>query len=236
MLADSRLIEGVAAMTAGDLLAAEASFVVARRIFDELSVLDLSNRRWVNAVLNVRLMEAILAARQGNYAAAGKITFEIRPRIAQQLREEGSSRAFTVVAIKARLVDAYLCSGSDTKLAATHVNEALKMVEQLIEDHRNTRADVGMFAQAYVDAGELAARNGELALAQTHWQRADELIRPLLEGCRDWRLLDPAARIAVEFGRKEDARKIVEQLNIFGYIPLKPWPPEIAHGVAAPPP
>ena len=63
---------------------------------------------------------------------------------------------------------------------------------------------------------------GDTISAQRHWQRAADLLVPQLPGTRDWRLLDPAARVAVLTGRADEARVIIAQLTAIGYVPLNP--------------
>ena len=83
---------------------------------------------------------------------------------------------------------------------------------------------MGECALAGVVAGEIAAQDGDSAVARSHWQHAADLLAPRLPGTRDWRLLDPAARAAIQLGHPEEARIIIAQLNSLGYVPLDPWP------------
>ncbi len=231
-LADIHLIQGNIELVTGELAAAGTSYGIARRLFEELSAIDPTNRSWNNAVLNVRLMEAILARRQGDNVTAARIASEIRPKIEQLAGEEPSSRSFGLEVAKVRLLEAQLCANTDPEVAADRAKGVLGKIGSLISEGRATRVDVGEHAHACVVAGDLAARCGDLASARKHWLRADEMLRPLLPGSRDWRLMDPAARVAGALGHKNDACKIVEQLTRIGYVPLDPWPPEIAPGVS----
>ena len=73
-------------------------------------------------------------------------------------------------------------------------------------------------------AGEIAAQAGNSAAARSHWQHATEVLAARLTGTRNWRLLDPAARVAARVGRSAEARDRIAQLNLLGYVPLDPWP------------
>jgi hypothetical protein len=84
--------------------------------------------------------------------------------------------------------------------------------------HRAERAASGIIA------GRIAAALGDSAAALAHWQRADALLGPMDEKTTDWRILDPAARLAVLLGQEGRARTYMSQLEKFGYAPLEPWP------------
>jgi len=83
-----------------------------------------------------------------------------------------------------------------------------------------------------VVAGEIAAQSGDDAAAQRHWQHAADLLAPRLPGTRDWRLLDPAARVAARLGRSAEAHDRIAQLTLLGYVPLDPWPDADRPGAA----
>lgn len=116
--------------------------------------------------------------------------------------------------------------------AAAAAARAVELGEKLIREGQTTDADVGECALAGVVAGEIAAQSGDSAAAQSHWQHAADLLAPRLPGTRDWRLLDPAARVAARLGRSTEAHDRIAQLNLLGYVPLDPWPDADRPGAA----
>jgi hypothetical protein len=123
-------------------------------------------------------------------------------------------------------VESQRCLAGGRPDAARDAARAIELGEGLVQDHGATAIEVGECAMAYLTAGEIALRAGERTAAQKDWQRAQELLAPRLANSRDWRLLDPAARVAAELGHPEEARALIAQLNQMGYVPLDPWPSE----------
>jgi hypothetical protein len=121
-------------------------------------------------------------------------------------------------------VESQLCLAVGRADAAGDAARAIEIGEGLVQDHGATAIEVGECAQAYLVAGEIALRAGERAAAEKDWQRASELLAPRLAHSRDWRLLDPAARIAAVLGQPEKASALIAQLSQMGYVPLDPWP------------
>jgi tetratricopeptide (TPR) repeat protein len=226
-LGEVYLLQTDLAMVTGEMGVAGGKLGEASRLLDELVALDASNRRWTVARLIARLMEANLAHRQGDPATAARLAADIRPRFERLAADEPSSRVFVLALAKVRLLESRLLT-VDLPGAADAAKQAVAKTEALVRDSRATRADIGDCARASVVAGEIAAQTGDATLARMHWQRAEELLRPRLTGSRDWRLLDPAARAAAHLGRIDEARSMVAQLERFGYVPLDPWPREIA--------
>jgi tetratricopeptide (TPR) repeat protein len=230
-LADEYLIQTDLDLVTDRAPAAGERLVKARRLLDELVTLDTANRRWTATRLEARLREAFLARRQGNLTRAIALTTEVRPELELLVASEPSSRGYAQWLAKAWMLETQLSAGTDPAAVAVVAKRAVDVTESLVHDGRATRVDVAECAQACLVAGEAAAKAGNTALAQQHWQRAGELLGPRLPGSRDWRLLDPAARAAAALGRIDEARSIVALLDRLGYIPLDPWPPAIAPGV-----
>jgi hypothetical protein len=218
------------------LRAAGEKLSQARSLLDDLVALDPANLSWAIAGLRGRLNEAILARRNGDLLLAGKLAEEIQPRLENLAAREPTNRAFALWLVRILTFEAQLHTTTDPSLSANAVNRAAEIGEKCIQLSRATNTDVGQTAQACVLAGELAVQSGGSVVARQHWLRAAEILRPRLPGSRDWRLLDPAARVAAAQGRTEEARLIVEKLQKFGYVPIDPWPPAIASGAAGPVP
>src|ERR1035438_108988 len=129
-------------------------------------------------------------------------------------------------------VEAQLRASSDLPAAAAAATRAVELGEKLRREGRATDADVGECATACEVAGDIAAQAGAGAAAKGDWQHAAEMLAPRLPATRDWRLLDPAARVAARMGRSDDARATISKLTQLGYVPLDPWP-DIERAAAA---
>jgi serine/threonine-protein kinase len=222
-------------MATGQFSAAGDRLKDARRLIDELVAYDPSNRRWSAVSLRISLKEAMLARQHGDSRAAARLMDEVRPQLESLSAAEPSDRRFVLWLVTAWRVEAQLrvsAGRTDGAAAAAH---AVELGEKLIREGRATNADAGECALAGVVAGEIAAQAGDNAAARRHWQHAADLLAPRLPGTRDWRLLDPAARVAAWLGRSEEAHDRIAQLNLLGYVPLDPWPEADRLGAARSP-
>jgi tetratricopeptide (TPR) repeat protein len=213
-------------MIRGQLAAASESLAQGRTLIDGLVVQDPSNRLWLQTSLNARLRGAMVGKSEGDASTAAHVMAEIRPRLEALAAAEPSDRGFAQLLALAWRVESRLCLAGDRPDAARDAARAIELGEGLVHDHGATAAEVGECARAYLAAGEIALRAGERTAAQKDWQRANELLAPRLANSRDWRLLDPAARVAAVLGHPEKARAFITQLSQMGYVPLDPWPSE----------
>jgi tetratricopeptide (TPR) repeat protein len=224
-LAESALMhEALVDMATGRLVAAGERLREARGLQDELVAHDPSNRRRLAIALYSRVIEASLARRQGDPAAAARLVNEVRPQLERLLAAEPAERRLALWLATAWRLDAQLRASSDLPSASTAAAQAVELGEKLIREGRATDADLGECAKACVVAGELAAQAGARAAAEADWKRAAEILAPRMQGTSDWQLLDPAARAAAWMGRAEEARAMISRLARIGYVPLDPWP------------
>jgi serine/threonine protein kinase len=226
------LLETDVYLATGQLAAAGERLRKARKLIDERVENDPSNRHWLAASLYSRLRGAILARRQGDPAAAAHILEEIRPQLEGVSAAEPTDRRFVQWLATAWRVEAQLRASSDLPAAAAAATRAVELGEKLRREGRATDADVGECATACEVAGDIAAQAGAGAAAKGDWQHAAEMLAPRLPATRDWRLLDPAARVAARMGRSDDARATISKLTQLGYVPLDPWP-DIERAAAA---
>ena len=213
-------------MIRGQLAAARESLAQGRTLIDGLVAHDPSNRLWLQTSLNARLRGAMLGNSEGDASTAAHVVDEIRPRLEALAAAEPSDRGFAQLLALAWRVESQRCLAGGRPDAARDAARAIELGEGLVHDHGATAIEVGECAMAYLTAGEIALRAGERTAAQKDWQRAQELLAPRLANSRDWRLLDPAARVAAQLGHPEEARALIAQLNQMGYVPLDPWPSE----------
>jgi serine/threonine protein kinase/tetratricopeptide (TPR) repeat protein len=222
-------------MATGQFSAAGDRLKEARRLMDELVAYDPSNRRWSAVSLRIRLKEAMLARHEGDSPGAARLVAAVRPELESLSAAEPSDRRFVLWLVTAWRMEAQLRVSAGRPDGAAAAAHSVELGEKLIREGRATDADAGECALAGVVAGEIAALAGDSAAARSHWQHAADLLAPRLPGTRDWRLLDPAARVAAWLGRSEEAHDRIAQLNLLGYVPLDPWPHADRPGVAKSP-
>jgi hypothetical protein len=231
-LADALVFQTNIPLATGQLTAAGKQLKEARRLMDELTAHDPSNRHWLAASLHYRLQEALLARQAGDLPAAARLVGEARPELESLSAAEPSDRKFVLWLVTAWRLEAQVRAAAGRQDAAAAAARAVELGEKLIREGQTTDAEAGECALAGVVAGEIAAQSGDSAAAQRLWQQATDLLAPRLPGTRDWRLLDPAARVAAWLGRSEEAHDRIAQLNLLGYVPLDPWPDADGSGVA----
>ncbi len=223
-LADALVLQSDIQLATGNAAAAGQPLQEARRLLDELVAYDPANRLWSAIALHFRLQAALLARQMGDASAATRLVDEVRPQLESLSAAEPSDRKFVLWLVSAWRLEAQLRLAAGRSDAAAAATRAVELGETLIREGRATDADTGECATAGVVAGEIAAHSGDDAAARRHWQHAADLLAPRLPDSRDWRLLDPAIRAAVRLGRADEARAIIVQLNLLGYVPLDPWP------------
>ena len=211
-------------MIRGQLAAARESLAQGRTLIDALVLQDPSNRLWLQTSLIARLKGAMVAKSEGDATTAAHVIAEIRPQLEALATAEPSDRGFAKWLALAWRVESQLCPAGGRADAAGDAARAIEIGEGLVQDHGATAIEVGECASACLAAGEVALRAGDRSTAQKDWQRANELLEPRLANSRDWRLLDPAARVAAVLGHPEKARAFITQLSQMGYVPLDPWP------------
>ncbi len=207
---------------------ADGRLLAAGQLHDGLVSLDPGNRQWAFARAHARLRRGIVARGQGDVERATGLVGEARVAFQHLVAAEPSDHAYAWWLAKAWLQEASLRGGTDLTTAREVAEQALSAVEKLNEIGRANGAGSVGDAEVYVAAGRLATQSGDSDRARLYWQRADALLSRILPGCRDWRLLDPAARTAAALGRLDEARSIAAQLSRFGYVPIDPWPPVVA--------
>jgi eukaryotic-like serine/threonine-protein kinase len=226
-------------LATGKAAAAGEQLREARRLIDELTVFDPANRQWSAGSLRIRLQEAILARLNGDGPAEDRLVGDVRPRIENLTQAEPSDRKFALWLVTAWRMEAQVrLFAGRTDAAATAAARAVALGDKLVQEGRATDMDTAECAMAGAVASEIAARSGDRATARRFCQRAADLLAPRLAGTRNWRLLDPAARLATCLGRSDEARATIAQLNLLGYVPLDPWPeperPDVARNPEQP--
>lgn len=223
-LANARMTQADTLLATGQLDAAAEQLEEAGQSLDELVSHDPGNRDWSFVAATVRLNKARVMRARGDESAATRLLASARPHLEKALAAEPSDRNSVRRLAMAWRVEAEWRLADNIKNAADAAARAIELGDQLRRAGRATHIELGELAQACIVAGEIAASAGDRGAAQRHWQRASDVIAPQLPGTRDWRLLDPAARIAALTERVAEARVIIARLTASDYIPLTPWP------------
>ncbi|HLP09550.1 MAG TPA: serine/threonine-protein kinase [Opitutaceae bacterium] len=229
-MANSCLYQADLALRTGALAAADQTLERICSLMDELVALDPNNRRWAATRFFAWLEKAASARNRNEFMTARRLVTETRRGLERLVAEEPSAWGYVRWQAKAWILEAGMNADIDLPTAAEPAQRAIETIDRLMGVSRPTRADIGDCAQACVLAGGIADRMGKPALARQRFERATDILKPLLSHSRDWRLLDPAARTAAALGHLDEARSIVAQLSRYGYVPLDPWPPEVAPG------
>jgi eukaryotic-like serine/threonine-protein kinase len=211
-------------MATGQFAAATDILTQAERLLDALVAHDGSNVGWRSASLGARIKEAKLARQRGDLAEAGRLVDDAMAQFESLSSAEPTDSGLALGLATAWRLKAQLQFSAGQAEAATDAMQAVGIGERLFREGRATNIAVGECATAYIVSGEIAAQSGDVAESKRDWIRAGELLAPRTRDSRDWRLLDPAARAAAWMGRSDDARALLNQLNLLGYVPLDPWP------------
>ena len=222
--ASSRLFQGALASAMGQRRAAREHFDEARKWLDALVARDPTSRRWRTSRLVLDLKEAPLARAEGNLARAATCAAAALAA-AEQLAAQAPSDADLQyrLAIALRLA-AELPPSRPAGEAVPLLARAMTISDKLLGQPAAKHAHRAERAEADLAAGRIAAAAGDANAARRHWQHGAELLAPHIAATNDWRVLDPAARVADLLGRPAEARPLIKRLEGFGYVPLEPWP------------
>ncbi|MBI4625668.1 MAG: serine/threonine protein kinase [Verrucomicrobia bacterium] len=196
----------------------------ARELLSPLVEHDATNQRWRRALAVVNLRQAQLAQAEGDTTRGLQLARAVRREV-ETLAEKEPSDLWAQYRLPMVLrVEAELQHAAGAPEAGATAARAVDAGERLIGREGATNVHRAERAAAGVIAGRVAAAQGNRPAAEAHWQRAHSMLGPIDPKCRDWRILDPAARLARLLGRNEHAAAIISTLEEFGYVPLEPWP------------
>ena len=196
----------------------------ARVALEELVARDPASRRWSSGLFTTKLREAMVARAAGQMERATKEVEEARAGFEQLVAAEPADRAFPARLALACRLSAELRHAAGDLEATALAARALELGAKFVAKDRQMTPERGECASAFIIAGKIAAAAGNREVARRHWQSGFELLAPHLAGARDWRVLDPAARLALLLERNDEARELVRQLAGLNYHPLQPWP------------
>lgn len=231
-LAAKRIFEGNMLAIMGQADAARPLLAEALERLRGLVAHDPSNRDWQRMELTARLAEIRLERPTRGTAESLRRLEAVRVSLEQLQREAPNHAKIHQELAAAYLLEAEWRLPDHPEEAAGWVGRVIAGIETAQKagaakptpnpNERSTRA------WAYLLAGTLAERRGLPAEAKRHWHAAKKLLLPLPPDCRDWHLLDPAARLATALGRLDEARQWIARLSSLDYVPREPWPAAVA--------
>ncbi|MEO6995278.1 MAG: protein kinase [Lacunisphaera sp.] len=223
LLANALLFRTDLASITGQYATARITLEESQYLLGALVLLDPDNRHWEVARLNSELKKSLLAKIEGAPAKAEQLIAEAIPQLEKLSTAEPSALSFSRWLATAWRQQAEILFATNRPKASVAAARAVELGEDLVKRNKGKDATAEECARAHVIAGEIAWK-ADGAEAKRHWRRAIEIVEPLLNNCRNWRILDPAARATFWLGHVDEARRIVTELDQFGYIPPTPWP------------
>jgi tetratricopeptide (TPR) repeat protein len=208
----------------GQLPAARQALAQACGLLEALVAHDGGNQRWRAVLLVMKLKEAVQVRAEGDLAQALPGIEVVRKSLGDfVVSEPADQKSKCRLAMAWRVVAEvrHALKRDDAGLAA---GQAVELGEKLVGAGRPCSDEAGELARACVIAGQIDSARGDAEAALRHWQRAREVLAPFVAKTKDWRILDPAVRVATLLGRSEEAQARISLLTQLGFVPLEPWP------------
>ena len=186
------------------------------QIEQRLATIDPANASWARnrAVTTMRIGNATRlrgdASGALGYFAASETLF------ADLLKRDSARKSWQ--RDRAGMQTAYaraLAAAGSTKAALAKAETARRALEALPLDDLNTRVQL---ADNLVVDGDLQAAAGATVRAREFWNRADQLLSPMVAASGEPRLLDNRIHALLGLGRSGEAHRIAERLKGMGYI------------------
>ncbi len=223
-LADALGLHASVLAITGQRSAANERRTRARALLDALVAGDPQNRSLLYASLIQRMKESELLRAEGDASNAAKMVDDTLEKLEKLAAANPKNLDLTHGVAFGLRQRAELSA----ELGRTGVDEAaaqaVEVSGRLLIGKQPQDGYVGECAQARVTAGQLAADNGEIAVAQNHWRAALQVVEPRVAASNDWRVLVPAARALWLLGQRDASRAAIQRLQGFGFQPIQPWP------------
>lgn len=207
---------------------ARASFARAHDVMRALVAHDPSNRSWQQSLAHAlwwrARLDATTAAADATTAAA-----EAERIFAAAVAAEPDDEGFAYRLADVRVLLARLALGSDApNLARMWTARARAGLGRFGSGRVETRKRTDPIRRAYAELGlidgEIAQRQGDRVGATAAWEQATTELAGLADRSRDWKVLDPWARLLIVQGREPQAHAVLQRLRAIDYAPLTPWP------------
>ncbi len=217
----------------GNLSAAQATNQQAAEAFAALVVQDPANRLWQISRLSHQLQGAELALAVDQLDEARDLLASVKPELEALVAAEPTAQKFARHLASLHRLEAMLAwraesatdqAGETSILIRQAIDQIDPLVANTTELRRLDRYVLHEFAQAHAAAGWLARRGGDSAAATREFMRVIDVLSPLLQDTRDWRLLSPAASAFSGLNRADAAAECQSRLGAIGYQFPAPFP------------
>ncbi|MDO8542303.1 MAG: serine/threonine-protein kinase [Opitutaceae bacterium] len=188
---------------------------------------DPTHQRWRRTLAMSELIQVQLAQAAGEHRRGAERAVPMRRELEWLAEKEPADASMQSRLALALRLEAELQHAAGAPEAGATVARAIAVGEKLVGRKEVSRYDRAERAAAGVIAGRIAMAAGNTSGANAHWQHAQTVLGPIDPKCRDWRILDLAARLARLLGRNQDAAAIISQLTAIGFVPFEPWPEPI---------
>ena len=207
----------------GDLVAAERLFVESHRIFADLAAQDEQNTQWWYKLAWSRIWLGQMAQARGQLAAAAAEHQAVRRILESDARRNVSDPFWRrTVAVNLQYLAAVQAARGAAD-ALTLAQTSVDALEQLQAEQPEDRRALRWLGAGHLLLGTLHHQQGEAAAARASWERAAEVLVPLVKGSQDGRWLALWAEALVRLGRLEEASPALESLQAQGF-----YAPELA--------
>lgn len=211
----------------GDYAHAEVTATDAIDRMQSLTARDPANKDWSETHLRALGMRAAVRMGARKFALARDDLALAQPLMDALVHVEGANRLVRRDMIEALTMRVALALQTGDHASARATAEALQALYQGRLEPDSPEA-VGRYAFSRVMSGLAAADAGRPAAATVYFNAAYRALAPLVRSSSYWRVLDPWVRLSILRRDHAEAARVQAQLAGFGYVPLVPWPGDVA--------
>lgn len=197
----------------GDMSEAAAHARSALDVIQALAAQDASNVDWQRELGRTHYRVGVIADASDDIAAGAHLqqAAAILGRAAA-LDPLNVGRQRDVADARAALARHFLAAGLPAR-ADAEASAAQQIAERLLERDAGDRQAARLRGLALVLRAGAAAQRGQQAEAREHFAGAHAALEPLAAGSRDYAVLDPWALALAGTGRRQDARRVLADLD-----------------------
>jgi serine/threonine-protein kinase len=190
----------------------------AQRIFSSLIAHDPENQRWRWKLELSRRKEGHLQVLDGEARRGLALLADVTESVARQARQEPADRRWQSLLAWARidLATALMAIGNE-KEARLHAVRAVEGLEKLLQQEPKDRDALRWLARALILRGKIESRGGNARAASTAWERARQLLAPIIRSSKDPEMLNPWASVLLLLDRRDEALPVLAELQAGGY-------------------
>lgn len=217
----------------GDYAQAEATATDAIDRMQSLTAGDPANKDWAETYLRGLGLRAAVRMGARKFALAHDDLALAQPLMDAMVDVEGANRLVRRDMIEVLTVRGMLALQTGDHASAIASAHALQALYQGKREPDSPEA-VGRFASSELMIGMALVDASQPAAATAHFDEARRALAPLVRSSSYWRVLDPWVRLSLLRGDHAEAARVQAQLAGFGYVPLIPWPGDVAESLPNP--